>query len=681
MFCSMNWLRQHDGRATVVRLAGLALLGLAPAAARAWDAEWVDARGRLVRLPLEGGWLECKSEVALAASGWTNVAYLSGASALQSVAGPSGAVWRAALQPETGVTCDVTQRVRPLPDGAELAISAAVRQPNDLAGVYFILHLPSGAFAGGSVVSGRDRLRLPESRAIPYVLGHVNGGIVHAICPGGSARLRLVTPTNAVIQIQDNRRWSDEFALLVPLRVGALSEHVTVEATIEVTAQGRARVSPVEVRVDTRQAGGRFLGFGGNFCYGAKGGLARAVLSSVSPAWGRVQVRLDDLKRSSSRDLRAEFFRQLAAADQPGSELRDGLEIQALLATNQVPCFASTWRAPAWMYAGSGLPLEEGNVVAVAQWPAFAAAVAGYLRYARDRYGFEAEAFSINEPDGGASIRVEADLYPEVMRQLAAEFRQAGLRTRLLLGDVAHPRDAARGYLEPALRDTAALQATSWIGFHSWGGAEADEYAAWAALADRYRLPLAVTEAGVDPDYRHAPVQRHDYAMAEMAQYFKLLRLARPQLVLLWEYSDDYPVLRRNADGRFVSTARWGTQKQWCLCTPPGSLAVACDVSGERADACAFIHGADARGLTIHIGNRLSARVGRVSGLPDNLTALRVVQTTRDDHGREAGIRAVRGGEARIDLPAESMTTLTTLPAPPTRAEQTGDSLGPHILY
>ncbi|MEI8243849.1 MAG: hypothetical protein WCI17_11320 [bacterium] len=628
------------------------------------DAEWLDPQGRLVRVPIDNGWIDCKSELAVVGSNWNRVAYLSAADKLQSVIGPSGAVWRAELRPNEAVACRVTQVAQTLSNGVRFTVSVFTDRTNDCTGLYFILHVPAGRFAGGRYVGPAGSCRLPEARAVPYLLGYVPGGELELRSARDAGAIRLDAPTNAAIVVQDNRRWSDEFAVLVPLHAGALPAGQTLSVTLQITGAGRDRVPLAEVQVDTARTAYRFEGFGGNYCYGLQGLLARTAFATLRPAWARVQMRLDELKRPpGGADPAADFLRQLAAADAPDSELRQALEFQSLLATNQTPLFMALWRAPAWMYA-DGEARESGNVVKPAEWPRLAAAAGAYLRYARDRYRVEPETFSLNEPDYGACIGVPPDVYPLVMRLLAEELLRQGVRTRLALGDVANPREGARAYLKPALADPAALRQVSWVSFHSWGGAADDEYAEWAALADRLRLPLVVAEAGVDPDWKRAPVFRHDYAMQEMAMYFSLLAHARPQAVLLWEHSDDYPVLARDADSRFVTTARWGMQRQWIAYTPRGSLAAWCDVlTGDRLQASAFVHGADGAGLTVHLGNRLGARICRIGRLPPGLKTLRVVQTARDEHARDLGEVRPQDGELRLELPAESLTTLTTLPA------------------
>ena len=620
----------------------------------------------MVRVPIEGGWVDCKSELAVVGTNWDCVAYLSASDKLQSMIGPSGAVWRAELHPTETMFCRVTEVAQTLSNGVRFTITAFADHTNDCTGLYFILHIPAERFAGGRYMAPGVSHRFPEARAAPYLLSHVPGGVINLRSAHDSGNIRLETSTNVTVLVQDNRRWSDEFAVLVPLHVGALPAGQTVTATLLAIGAGQARVPLAEVQLDTTRTAYRFEGFGGNYCYGLQGFLARTAYATLRPAWARVQMRLDELTRPSGRvDAAADFLRQLAAADLPDSELRQGLDFQSLLATNQTPCFMALWRAPKWMHT-DGEAHQAGNVVKPAEWPRLAAAVGAYLRYARDRYCVEPETFALNEPDGGASILVTPELYPTVMQLFADELQRQGLRTRLALGDVANPREDARAYLKPVLSDPVALRQVSWVSFHSWGGAVDDEYAEWAALADRLRLPLVVAEAGVDPDWKHVPVFRQDYAMQEMGMYFSLLAHARPQAILLWEHSDDYPVLARNADGRFETTARWGLQRQWIAYTPRGSLAVDCSVlTGDRLDACAFVHGADGNGLTVHLGNRSGARVCRIDKLPPALAMLHVVQTTRDQHAYSMGDVRSQGGELRIELPAESMTTLTTLPVDP----------------
>ena len=634
-----------------------------PLSARtAGDSEWLDGQGRVVRMPLETGWLPCKGELAVASSNWTTVAYLSAADKLQSVVGPSGAVWRAELSPQSQVNCRVTQVAQILSNGVQLSISVVADRTNACEGVFFVLHVPADRFAGGRYLSAGTAGRLPVTRANPYQLAYVAGGQLELVCAQEAARIRLEADGKSSLLVQDNRRWSDEFAVVVPLHSGPLPAGRLLTATVRLTGAGVVRTPLAEVEVDTTRTLYRFEGFGGNYCYGLQGLLARTAFATLRPSWARVQMRLDELQRPAAGvEAATDFLRQLASQDRPDSELRQALEFQALLATNQTPSFMALWRAPAWMYT-DGVARPEKNVLKPSEWPRLAVAVGAYLRYARDRYGVEPEAFSLNEPDGGYNIRVPAAAYPQLVRQLGEELQRQGVRTRLVLGDVANARGEAYTWLQPALADPLALRPVAWLSFHAWGGAADDEYAAWAALADRLRLPLMVAEAGVDPDWKRAPVFRHDYALQEMGLYFALLQHARPQTVLLWEHSDNYPVLARDADGRFATTARWGMQRQWILYTPRGSLAVGCQaVTDNAVDVCAFTHGPEGAGFTLHLGNRLGARVCRIGKLPPKLHLLQVVQTTRDNHAQARPPLTPQQGELRLELPAESMTTLTTL--------------------
>jgi hypothetical protein len=643
-------------------VCGLAVLGLAAAlpARGAGDDEWLDTRGRVVRLPLTNGWLPCKSELAVAGSNWNSVAYLSGAEKLQSVVGASGAVWRAELTQQTRIR--VSQVVQVFSNGVQLNVTAVADRTNECAGVFLVLHLPADRFAGGRYLSGAVTGRLPVARADPYQLAYVSGNRLELSCAQGSAGVRIESEGRGTLLVQDNRRWSDEFAVVVPLHNGALPPGRTIATSVRLTGVGEARTPLTEVEVDPARTLYRFEGFGGNYCYGLQGLLARTAYATLRPVWARVQMRLEGLQRPPAGvPPEEDFLRQMAALDRPESDLRQGLEFQALLATNQTPCFIALWNAPPWMYV-DGVAHPDKNVLKPSEWTRLATAAGAYLRYARERYGVEPEAFSLNEPDGGYNIRVPSAAYPGLVRQFAAEWQRLGVRTRLLLGDVANARSDAYAWLQPALVDPMALRPISWLSFHAWGGAAPDEYAAWAALADRLRLPLVVGEVGVDPDWKRAPIYRHDYAMQEMALYFALLQHARPQAVLLWEHTDNYPVLARDADGRFATTVRWGLQRQWILNTPRGSMAVVCQVlTGDPMDAVAFTHGTDGTGLTVHLGNRQGPRICRISKFPPGIRQLYVVQTTRDHHAEVRPPLMTQQGELRLDLPAESMTTLTTL--------------------
>ncbi|NUQ00979.1 MAG: hypothetical protein HUU35_14115, partial [Armatimonadetes bacterium] len=186
----------------------------------------------------------------------------------------------------------------------------------------------------------------------------------------------------------------------------------------------------------------------------------------------------------------------------------------------------------------------------------------------------------------------------------------------------------------------------------------------WAELAERLRLPLVVAEAGPDASaWQGGSYKSFHYALGELHHYQELLLHARPQSILLWEYTADYGVLDTvtGSDGKptLVETPRYWFQAQWCNLTPHNSEALGSGSDSANVLLTAF-RGPDGGPLVLHLSNPGAARQACVRGLPAGLGRLRMIHS-----GRAAGLVEgppvqVDNGVAIIDLPAQSMVTLTT---------------------
>ena len=136
-----------------------------------------------------------------------------------------------------------------------------------------------------------------------------------------------------------------------------------------------------------------------------------------------------------------------------------------------------------------------------------------------------------------------AEEHREAIKRIGARFAKLGLKTKLLLGDVAGPR-GTHVFTEPAAADPEARKYLGAVSFHSWGGATPEQYGAWADLAERLKLPLIVAEAGPDAGAWQTKAYRtFPYAVREMVHYQELLLHARPQSILYWEFTGDYSLL------------------------------------------------------------------------------------------------------------------------------------------
>jgi len=164
-----------------------------------------------------------------------------------------------------------------------------------------------------------------------------------------------------------------------------------------------------------------------------------------------------------------------------------------------------------------------------------------------------------------------------------------------------------------------------------------------------------VAEAGVDPGaYQNAAYDSYGYGLREARQFQELLRFARPQALIYWQFTDDYGLVRVGAGGRIEPTGRFWLMKQFVNLSPAKSRVVA--TASDQADVLvsAFARG-DA--LTVHILNDGPERDASISGLPAG--AWRRVTTT-EDSGFSESREATGASPPTLHLPARSLTSLVS---------------------
>ena len=237
----------------------------------------------------------------------------------------------------------------------------------------------------------------------------------------------------------------------------------------------------------------------------------------------------------------------------------------------------------------------------------------------------------------------------------------------MLLADATGPRDT-HAYALPAAADPEALEYCGAVGFHSWGGGTAQQYAAWGDLAERLKLPLLVTELGVDAGaWRNRSYQTYAYAIREMQMYQELLLYARPQGTMQWEFTSDYSIVdeRKNSDGtsKLAPTPRFWLVKHFCNLTPPHAQALATESDCNRVLLTAFsgnIAGKEA--LTLHISNSGPARRITITGVPSPHEQLRAIRTSESESFQQLDPVTAKDGTIELQLASRSLLTLTSLP-------------------
>jgi len=350
-----------------------------------------------------------------------------------------------------------------------------------------------------------------------------------------------------------------------------------------------------------------------------------------------------------------EWDRERTAQD-PGPRLQRTFRLMRRVQDAGIPWILSLWMLPERFYTDPNQrpPGTFGRRIAPERWPEFLDLLTGYLAYVKKNYGAEPDLFSFNEPDLGVSIGFTAETHRDEIRRIGARLASLGFKTRMLLGDTANPRDSHK-FVLAAAADPEAMRYVGAVSFHSWGNGTPEQYGAWGDVAEWLGLPLIVAEAGVDPGaYENSAYDSFAYGLKEARQYQELLRFARPQAVIYWQFTDDYALVRVGPGGVIEPTGRFWLMKQFVNLSPTRSKVVA-----SASDQPDVLVSAFARGdtLAVHVLNAGPERDAVLSGLPAG--RWRVVTTT-EASGFQESTAATDGTAKRFHLPARSLTTVVS---------------------
>ncbi len=639
-------------------VALLALLGWfaggTSAAADPWDPD-----GRIVNLPLAPGWLPITAEVVVPVWGWGDQWRMSTAADRQQLQGDDEVAWTAVV-PAGAPAYRLAQVVR-LADASgmelELRVTATIAAPPAIESPVLWLTLPVADWRGGPWQVGDARGLLPAE--LPDD---------HHLCTGPVTRVALSRPDHgtgvlvepldgpAHVTLQDERKFSGgTYGLLVAFHGDGAAPMPTWRLRVRLSATGAVAVSPVALRLGDpdRHA---LQAVGGNYCFALDHPTTTATRRLMPPDWARVEVDFSGLPEPAADEPLASWAgRAISELEQRTDHpLSKHLRLCAEFRQRGVPVQASLWKLPSWLIDG---PVREyGNRIRDDRQDHLSAALVAWCQRAKV-LGGEPSSFSFNEPDIGVQIKqTPAEHHRGILRHGAA-FQAAGLITRLALGDVANPR-VGNDFIQPTLDDPDARQFLDCLAVHSWTEQPGDAWPRWRALADRAHLPLVLAEVGPDPDaWRNARYQHAGYQIRELAHLVEVLRDARPDAVLRWEYTGDYDL--RDQDR---PTARWSAWRALWLTVPPGSRYRPIDPADSgRLAAVAFAR--TDGGTTVLLANRGWPRPVRITGLGDRpLRVLRI--SAAEPWRRDADAHPITG--ALDDTPpAESLSLFTSgdLPA------------------
>lgn len=523
----------------------------------------------------------------------------------------------------------------PPPAGAPA--TAQRRWPLLVESVDYVIDLPRALFAGGHV--DQQGISLSGSRPADPEFFREKTTTLTVADAQQNWQLTLTLDEPRAVSITD--RWENDersYRIRIQLGQGTWTHGEALQLGLTLRLTGRASAPAAHVTIDPSVSRYAFDGFGGNFCFNTETPVADYLLEHLQHGWARFELKglLWDRER-----------------ERPGVQLMRDFELMQRVQRMGLPWVISLWRLPERYYTDPNQkPIGTFHrKIADERWPEFLELIGSYLVHLKKQYGAEPDLFSFNEPDLGVDIGFSGPEHREMIKRIGAHFESLGLKTKLLLGDAANPRDSHK-YVLPTAADPAAMKYVGALSFHSWGNGSPQHYRAWGDVADWTGLPLLVGEAGVDPgSWRNRMFDSYAYGLREARQYQELLRDSRPQSLLFWQYTEDYGVVRLGDNGVIEPTGRFHFLKHFSNLSPRRSHVVAS--SSDQADVLVSAFASDAA-FVVHLVNTGPACTTHLTGLPAG--SWRTVVTTETAGFRESAPQPVVGGT--IQLPARSFTSL-----------------------
>jgi O-glycosyl hydrolase len=513
--------------------------------------------------------------------------------------------------------------------------------PLDTQSVDYVIDLPRAQFAGGHLEPSGGAISSGKPADPTFFRETVDH--LELVDAQGNWRLALALDRARPVTVSDV--WDPAagrfYRVSIQTHAGPWMIGDPLRLGLSLRLTGAPHPAAARLSVDPAATRYPFDGFGGNYRIFQETPIANYSLDNLRVSWARL-------------DFNTFAWDADRHAAHPGPQLRRTFELMQRIQRQGIPWILSLWFLPERFYIDPNQrPFGAfGRQIAPDRWPEFLDLLGSYLMYLKNNYGAEPDLFSFNESDLGVSIGFTADTHRDEIKRIGAYLASLGLKTKMLLGDTANPRDSHK-FVLAAAADPEAMRYVGAVSFHSWGNGTPEQYGAWGDVAEWLHLPLLVAEAGVDPGaYQNSAFDSYAYGLREARQFQDLLRYARPQALIYWQFTDDYGLVHVGPKGEIEPTGRFWLMKQFVNLTPTKSEAVATTTDQSDVLISAFVRG-DA--LTVHILNAGPGCDATIAGLPAG--AWRTVTTT-EDAGYQEGKDLTDGTAKKLHLPARSLISL-----------------------
>lgn len=557
-----------------------------------------------------------------------------------------------------------TQQVKENITANEAAINLQFKatKKTDDQRLFFCIKLPLATYANGNITNKENRRKHDDKILIDTLTNELDiTSTTGLIINGGKEQLAIDFSGPKALLL---KKIKGELYIYFPLQRGNISNGQTGNLNLKITAFGTADKTPVNVAINTADTGRLFTGFGGNFRLQNPKTDPQVVdycLNNMRVAYGRVEMPWflwQPDKDSNPIDS--------AKAGKLNPHVKESMEMAQRLSKLGMPVIVTAWFGPQWAVVGeiSKGPRPDGvwgNPLDTSHMQEIYKSIGDYLSYLKTDYGVEAAMFSFNESDLGINIRQTGEEHAQLIKGLGAYLQSRELNTKLLLGDNSDANSYE--FIYPAMQDTATYPYIGAISFHSWRGWDTATLKKWAEAATIMELPLIIGEGSIDAAAWAYPdiFQEQTYAIKEIALYTKLMAVCQPLTILQWQLTADYsPLIGGGIFGNNDSLhpgQRFYNLKQ--LASIPKDLYALPATTSAPYITCAAQGDSTRNAYAIHLVNDGATRMATISGLPETVKQLKVYTTSKNLNMKEGSI-AVENGQAKLELPTESYTTLVS---------------------
>lgn len=538
----------------------------------------------------------------------------------------------------------------------------------DVTGVFWCLELPVSVFAGGSAIVDGNSFPLAADKPATAQIGGATGRSITFVSRDGGVKVTATFAEPRELRLQDARPYGDDrYQIMTPLAESTLAADQELKLDVSLAIDAKLDASPAIITLDPKTIRSDFDGFGGNFVYAIDDPVTDLALKSLKLTWARIGVEAAKWEPTNDNDdPKLTAVSALAARDVEGSALRRRFELdQRLHKLAGGRLIASLWYPPEWLFETPMAERTTGGTIPRDRWDELAECVTSYLLHLKTRYGVEPLLFSFNESDIGIYVLLNGEETRDLTKLLGERFEQAGLRTKLLLGDSAD-LDKGLQQIRPTLDDPDARKHVGALAYHPWMG-QNEHWPVWSGIAERHGLMLMATEMGADATaWQDGSFNSPLQTLRLARRYIEQLRDAGTQVLLEWEWTGDYAIAERDAKGTLELTRRGAFLQQFTQTTPTQSLVIGSTCDASTITAAALLAD-DRSSLAVHLLNAGAARRVEIRGIPDGFASatLHVVDPIATD---VKPIQVtVKSGVCAVDLPAGAIATLAFSPPPASR--------------